>query len=84
MSIITGTPKTVIPKVRHVLEYLRPGSVFFWDGDGAMTHDDAMRSLRLFGEEVLPAVREIGKELDLTGPFDAEPVPTPDETASPG
>ena len=34
MSIITGTPKTVIPKVRHVLEYLRPGSIFFWDGVG--------------------------------------------------
>ncbi|MGD9894125.1 MAG: LLM class flavin-dependent oxidoreductase, partial [Dehalococcoidia bacterium] len=41
MSIITGTPKTVIPKVRHVLEYLRPGSIFFWDGDGAMDHEDA-------------------------------------------
>jgi alkanesulfonate monooxygenase SsuD/methylene tetrahydromethanopterin reductase-like flavin-dependent oxidoreductase (luciferase family) len=74
-SIITGTPKTVIPKVREVLEYLRPGSVFFWDGDGAMTHEDAMRSLRLFGEEVLPAVREMGKELDLTGPFDSESAP---------
>ncbi|OAI39843.1 hypothetical protein AYO38_06875 [bacterium SCGC AG-212-C10] len=70
LSIITGTPKTVIPKVKHVLEYLRPGSIFLWDGDGAMTHEDSMRSLRLFGEEVLPAVREIGKSLDLTGPFD--------------
>ena len=28
-SIITGTPKTVIPEIRHALEYLRPGSVFF-------------------------------------------------------
>ena len=43
-TIITGTPKTVIPKIREVLEYLRPGSVFFWDGDGAMTHEDQMRS----------------------------------------
>ena len=31
---------------------LRPGSIFFWDGDGAMDHDDSMRSLRLMGEEV--------------------------------
>ena len=62
-TIITGTPKTVIPKIREVLEYLRPGSVFFWDGDGAMTHEDQMRSLRLMGEEVIPAVREMGKEL---------------------
>jgi alkanesulfonate monooxygenase SsuD/methylene tetrahydromethanopterin reductase-like flavin-dependent oxidoreductase (luciferase family) len=64
-SVNSGTPKTVIPRIRHVLEFLRPGSVFFWDGDGLMTHDDQMRSLRLFGEEVIPAVREIGKELGL-------------------
>jgi hypothetical protein len=73
MSIITGTPDTVIPKVRHVLEYLRPGNIFFWDGDGAMTHDDAMRSLRLMGEEVIPAVRDMAKELDLKGAFDVDP-----------
>ena len=83
-TIICGTPKTVIPKIREVLEYVRPGSIFFWDGDGAMTHDDAMRSLRLMGEEVIPAVREIAKELDLPGPFEVDPStnkpmdPTPD------
>ena len=71
-SIITGTPKTVLPKIRHVLEYLRPGSVFFWDGDGAMTHDDQMRSLRLMGEEVIPAVREMGKELGLFSSFEVD------------
>ena len=60
----------MIPKIRHVLEELRPGNIFFWDGDGAMNHDDAMRSLRLFGEEVIPAVREMGKELDLKGAFE--------------
>jgi alkanesulfonate monooxygenase SsuD/methylene tetrahydromethanopterin reductase-like flavin-dependent oxidoreductase (luciferase family) len=73
MSIIWGTPETVIPKVKHVLEYIRPGSIFFWDGDGSMTHDDAMRSLRLMGEEVIPAVREISKELDLNSPFEVDP-----------
>ncbi len=73
LSIISGTPKTVLPKVRQVLEYLRPGSIFFWDGDGAMTHDDAMRSLRLMGQEVIPAVREMAKELDLPGPFEVNP-----------
>jgi len=72
MSIIAGTPKTVIPKIRHVLEYLRPGSIFFWDGDGAMNHDDAMRSLRLMGDEVIPAVREMGKSLDLNSPFEMD------------
>ena len=77
-SIISGTPQTVIPKIRHVLEFIRPGSICFWDGDGSMSHEDSMRSLRLMGEEVLPAVREMAQELDLPGPFDlpadAEPV----------
>jgi alkanesulfonate monooxygenase SsuD/methylene tetrahydromethanopterin reductase-like flavin-dependent oxidoreductase (luciferase family) len=72
-TIVTGTPKTVIPKIRHVLETLRPGHIFFWDGDGAMSHEDSMRSLRLMGSEVLPAVREIGKELELTDSFEIDP-----------
>jgi hypothetical protein len=38
-----------------------------------MTHDDAMRSLRLMGQEVLPAVREMAKELELPGPFEVDP-----------
>ena len=78
-TIITGTPKTVLPKIRSVLEYLRPGSVFFWDGDGSMSHEDQMRSLRLMGEEVLPAVREMGKELELFSPFEVDPI-TGDKT----
>ena len=82
-TIITGTPKSVIPKIRHVLEYLRPGSVFFWDGDGAMTHDDQMRSLRLMGEEVIPAVKEMAKELELYSPFEVNPATNqPVEAAS--
>ena len=72
-TVVSGTPDTVIPKIRHVLETLRPGSVFFWDGDGAMTHEDQMRSLRLMGEYVLPAVREIADELELDSPFDVNP-----------
>ena len=72
-TIIAGTPETVIPKIRHVLEYLRPGSIFFWDGDGAMDHDDAMRSLRLMGQEVIPAVKEIAKDLELTDSFEVNP-----------
>ena len=56
-----------------MLEYVRPGQVFFWDGDGAMTHDDSMRSLKLFGSEVLPAVREMAKKLDLKSAFEIDP-----------
>ena len=75
LSIISGTPDTVIPKVRKVLETIRPGTIFFWDGDGAMSHDDQMRSLRLMGSDVIPAVREIGAELGLKGPFEVDGAP---------
>jgi hypothetical protein len=63
----------VLPKIRHVLETIRPGSIFFWDGDGSMTHEDSVRSLRLMGSEILPAVREMAKEFGLTSPFDTTP-----------
>jgi len=32
-----------------------------------------MRSLRLMGQEVIPAVREMAKELDLKGAFEVDP-----------
>ena len=38
-----------------------------------MTHEDQMRSLRLMGEEVIPAVREMAKELELNSPFEVDP-----------
>ena len=69
-----------------MLEYLRPGTIFFWDGDGAMTHEDSMRSLRLMGDEILPAVREMAEELDLPSPFDIDPMtnePVRDRVAAP-
>ena len=38
-----------------------------------MTHKDAMRCLELTGQEVLPALREIGAELELTDLFQKTP-----------
>ena len=73
MTIITGSPATVIGKLRHILELLRPGAIILWDGEGAMSHDDQMRSMKLMGEEVLPAVREIARSLELHSPFEVDP-----------
>src|SRR5215468_8644227 len=64
-QIVAGTPKTVIPKLRRLLEETRPSIVGFWSSDGFVSNEDALTSTRLLGEEVLPAVREIGKELGL-------------------
>jgi alkanesulfonate monooxygenase SsuD/methylene tetrahydromethanopterin reductase-like flavin-dependent oxidoreductase (luciferase family) len=73
-ALVIGTPDTVVPKIRHVLETLRPGNVFFWTGDGDFTHEDTMRGIRLMGEYVLPAIKEIGEQLELKSAFEVDPL----------
>ena len=70
LSIIHGTPETVIRKLRLIMEETRPGIFAFWGADGHVSHADTMTCIRLLGEEVMPAVRELGKELGLNSPFD--------------
>src|SRR3954469_18737114 len=70
LMIIAGTPKQVIAKLRVLLEETRPGILGMWANDGTVTHEDAKTCIRLMGEEVLPAVREMAKEFDLKSPFE--------------
>ena len=55
-----------------------------------MSHEDAMRSLKLMGEEIIPAVREMGRELELPDAFEIDPAtnqpltPTPATAATGG
>jgi alkanesulfonate monooxygenase SsuD/methylene tetrahydromethanopterin reductase-like flavin-dependent oxidoreductase (luciferase family) len=73
LQIIAGTPKSVIPKLRKILEVLRPGTFGFFSSQGPVSFEDRMTSIRLLGQEVLPAVREISKELGLLDPFERKP-----------
>lgn len=70
---IIGSPDTVVEKLRDFITRVRPGILSLWTNDGTITHDDSMRCLELLGQEVLPAVKEIGEELELTDPFDKAP-----------
>jgi alkanesulfonate monooxygenase SsuD/methylene tetrahydromethanopterin reductase-like flavin-dependent oxidoreductase (luciferase family) len=70
-QIIAGTPKTVLPKLRRLLEETRPSIVGFWGSDGFVSDEDTRTCIRLLGQEVLPAVREMGKSLGLDSPFEA-------------
>ena len=71
--VIVGSPDTVIKKVRQVLTELRPGILGVWTNDGTISHKDTMRCLQLMEKEVLPALKEMGKELNLPGPFEQAP-----------
>jgi alkanesulfonate monooxygenase SsuD/methylene tetrahydromethanopterin reductase-like flavin-dependent oxidoreductase (luciferase family) len=73
LQIIAGTPKSVIPKIRKILEVLRPGTFGVFQSQGPVSFEDRMTSIRLLGQEVLPAVREIGKELGILDPFERKP-----------
>src|SRR5207302_3318900 len=72
LQIIAGTPDQVINKLRTIMEATRPGIFACWGSDGRVTHDDTMTCIRLLGQEVFPAVREIAAELDLKDPFEAD------------
>ena len=70
LMIIAGTPKQVIAKLRILLEETRPGILGLWGNDGSVSHEDGKTCIRLMGQEVLPAVREMAKEFDLKSPFE--------------
>ena len=73
LQLIVGTPETIIPKIRHVLETVRPGIFALWHSHGPVSHEDRMTSIRLLGEEVLPAMRSVADELGLVGPYERQP-----------
>ena len=73
LQLICGTPDTIIPKIRHILETIRPGIFAMWHHHGPVSHEDRMTSIRLLGQEVLPAMRSIAEELDLPGPYERLP-----------
>jgi alkanesulfonate monooxygenase SsuD/methylene tetrahydromethanopterin reductase-like flavin-dependent oxidoreductase (luciferase family) len=71
LRIIAGTPKTVVPKLRKILEETRPGILALWGNDGKVSQKDSLLCIKMIGEEVFPQIREIAKKLDLKSPFEA-------------
>ena len=69
-TIVAGTPDQVVEQLRVVMEATRPGIFALWGSDGRVSHEDAMRCIELTGQEVLPRLREIAKELGLKDPFE--------------
>jgi hypothetical protein len=71
LRIIAGTPKTVVAKLKRILEATRPGILALWGNDGRVSQEDSLTCIRLIGQEVFPEIREIAKSLDLKCPFEA-------------
>jgi alkanesulfonate monooxygenase SsuD/methylene tetrahydromethanopterin reductase-like flavin-dependent oxidoreductase (luciferase family) len=73
LQIIIGSPKTVIPKLRLIMEVVRPGIFGLFQAQGPLTTEQRTNSIRLMGQEVLPAMREIAKGLGIVDPFERAP-----------
>ena len=58
-NIIVGSPETVTRKFTEIIENLSPGYIHIYGNEGAMKHEDSMRSIQLLGQEVIPALHEI-------------------------
>jgi hypothetical protein len=73
LQIIVGSPKTVIPKVKTMLQVLRPGIFIFFHIQGPVSNQDRMTSMRLMAQEVVPAIREYADEIGLVDPYERVP-----------
>jgi alkanesulfonate monooxygenase SsuD/methylene tetrahydromethanopterin reductase-like flavin-dependent oxidoreductase (luciferase family) len=57
-NIIVGSPKTVIKKMKMLRDDLKAGHLLIYGQEGPMAHKDVMRSIELWGKEVIPALKE--------------------------
>ncbi|MGH7948931.1 MAG: LLM class flavin-dependent oxidoreductase [Candidatus Binataceae bacterium] len=73
LQLIVGTPKTVIPKIKTMLRVLRPGVFIMFSVQGPVRNEDRLTSMRLFAQEVIPALREYATEIDLPDSFERTP-----------
>jgi alkanesulfonate monooxygenase SsuD/methylene tetrahydromethanopterin reductase-like flavin-dependent oxidoreductase (luciferase family) len=72
-QVIAGTPATVTPKIKSILKILRPGVFIMFSVQGPVSNEERMTSMRLFAQEVMPALHEYAKEIDLPDPFQRKP-----------
>jgi hypothetical protein len=73
MQVLAGTPKTIIPKIKSIMSVLRTGIFIILSIQGPVGDDDRRTSMRLFAEEVIPALKTHAKEIDLRDPFERTP-----------
>ena len=71
--MIVGSPKTVIERVKTIMRLLRVSILTVFQVQGTVSNEDRKNSMRLFAQEVAPAIKEYAKELDLPDPFERFP-----------
>jgi hypothetical protein len=57
-QVVTGTPDTVLTKLKRVIDVVNPAWLVLWAREGPMSHAAAMRCMELLGKEVIPAIKD--------------------------
>jgi hypothetical protein len=73
LQVLAGTPKSLVPKIKSILSVLRPGIFIILSIQGPIGNDDRRTSMRLFAQEIIPAMKEHAKAIDLPDPFQRAP-----------
>lgn len=73
LQLLIGTPKSVIPKIKQILDVIRPGTLTFFAVQGPVSNEDRLRSMQLLGEHVIPEIREYSQKIGLKDPFERKP-----------
>ena len=72
-QLIIGSPKTVLPKLKAILTVLRPGSLVIFSVQGPVPNKDRQTSMRLIAQEIIPALKEHAKSIDLVDALERAP-----------
>ena len=56
--VVTGSPKTVIQKFKHIIDRTDPGYITFWARESKKPHEATMRGIELLGKDVIPELRK--------------------------
>ncbi len=56
--LVTGSPETVIKKLRYIRDELGIGTLMLESQAGRMSHETTKRHIELMGKEVIPALKE--------------------------
>src|SRR6266404_746370 len=73
LQLIIGSPRSVIPKLKAIMSTLRPVSLIIFSVQGPVSNEDRQISMKLIAQEVIPALKEHAKAIDLPDALERTP-----------
>jgi alkanesulfonate monooxygenase SsuD/methylene tetrahydromethanopterin reductase-like flavin-dependent oxidoreductase (luciferase family) len=55
--MLFGTPEYVVEKIKELQSELNLKDLLVWSNFPGVKHEDALRSIKLFNDEVIPKIR---------------------------